>query len=78
MGIPVFFFTFSPDLTYPDAYYVDRGGGTYSRYYVTGSYGFGTQKIRRTCIIPETLGKSAILATFTTVPTVSTFPTAKN
>lgn len=30
----------SPDLTYPDAYYVDRGGDTYSRYYVTGSYGY--------------------------------------
>lgn len=29
----------SPDLTYPDAYYIDRGGDTYSRYYVTGSYG---------------------------------------
>ena len=31
--------TISPDLTYPDAYYIDRGGDTYSRYYVTGSYG---------------------------------------
>ena len=29
----------SPDLTYPDAYYVDRGGDTYSRYYTSGSYG---------------------------------------
>ena len=25
--------------TYPDAYYVDRGGRTYSRYYTSGSYG---------------------------------------
>lgn len=37
-GIPIFFI-FSPDLTYPDAYYVDRGGDTYSRYYTSGSYG---------------------------------------
>ena len=36
---PNYWWLRSPDLTYPDAYYVDRGGDTYSRYYVTGSYG---------------------------------------
>ena len=38
-SIDVSYGSISPDLTYPDAYYIDRGGDTYSRYYVTGSYG---------------------------------------